>query len=153
MSSEIEHLRNVPLVLLPVFQALQKAISIRDLKPDPGPVGRIARAPTRNQVQIAIVACEPYHRVQAITKAENHGRVHRIVAFPDVECSAIGLYALNRDGNDHVWICITIPMRVRRQIIWKQKSTNLKKHGDWLAMIARDTWDKILRGFYSTRGG
>src|ERR1700692_1518245 len=50
MSAEVEHLRDVALILLAMLQSIEVAITKGDFGPNPGPVRRIGWAPTSNQV-------------------------------------------------------------------------------------------------------
>src|SRR5215472_2045830 len=57
MVAEVEHLRNVALILLAMLQSVEVAVAEGDLGSHPGSVQWIGRAPTRNKIEITIVAC------------------------------------------------------------------------------------------------
>src|SRR5215831_8606830 len=76
MLANIEDLGHVPLVLLSVLQALEKAVAKRSFYPNPRLVGRITRAPAGHQVQITIIPRQAQQRIEPIAQPENRSEEH-----------------------------------------------------------------------------
>src|SRR4051794_1845342 len=95
--TEIEDLRYISFVLLAMFQALEKAIAVRDLGSGPCLDCGILWTPARDQVQISIIHCESRHGLQAVPKPEDDGGIFRIVSFSHIESTSINLHTLDGD--------------------------------------------------------
>src|ERR1700730_6608351 len=76
MSAKGEHLGDVALELLAMLQSIEVAVAKGDFGPHPGPVRRIGRAPTGNQIEVTMVAGKANHRINAVTETKGNGGVH-----------------------------------------------------------------------------
>ena len=87
------------------------------------------------------------------SKAIDGGQVHRVVAFPHIECAAIGLHAFD-DGGDHdVGVGIAVAVRVGAQVVGQQKAAHLDEMRDGLAVVSGHARRKILRRLDAARCG
>jgi len=142
---EFELPQCVHLVLLPVFQPRQVTIPVSHLHCDESVRRRILRTPTRHKIDIPIVARQLNERIQPFPRHIRRRQIHRIISFAHIKRAAVNRHRFNHRRNKKIRIGVTIPVRVRRQIVGIQKIPNLIKLRDRLPVIARHSRRKILR--------
>src|SRR5215471_13657675 len=124
MTIERKYLLRVKLVLLAIFRESKKSIATRNLQARPGIVAPTLQIPSANQVIVAAIAGELHNWLQAWPEAVGDRQIHRMIAVPHIISARIGFDIAYARSDQQVGICITIAMRICREIIGKKKIAN-----------------------------
>ena len=145
VAAEIEGAKSVDLVLLAMLEAFEIAVAVRRFDGDKGVCAGIARTPTSNKIDVAIVEGELRECVEAAARNVGGGEIDRVIPFPHIEGAAIDGDGFDDRRNQEIRIGVTVAVRVCRQIVGIEEIADLIELGDGLAVIAGDTGREILR--------
>src|SRR5208283_3034020 len=153
MVAEIELALAIELVLLAVLKPLQEAVAERCLGRDPGVGLRVRGIPASHEVGVVVVARELEETADALARNVSRGEIDGVVAFANVEGSAIDGDGFDDWRDEKVRIGIAVAVSVGREVVGIEEIADLKELGDGLAVVAGNTRRKVLRRFDSSGGG
>ena len=137
MRAKIPAFERVDFVLLAMFQPVQESVPVSRLHRDP--------IPARAHVDVPVIRRQGCERLDFGPQRIGLRHVHGMIAFADVERSAVGRHALEDRGDHRVGVGIAVAVRVGAQIIGQKITAHLEERGDGLAMVASDPRREILR--------
>src|SRR5208283_5927228 len=132
MVAEIELALAIELVLLAVLKPLQEAVAERCLGRDPGVGLRVRGIPASHEVGVVIVARKLQETVDALARNISRREIDGVVAFANVEGSAIDGDGFDDWRNEEVGVGVAVSVSVGREIIRVEEIADLKKLGDGL---------------------
>src|SRR5579872_7036355 len=144
---------SIDLVLLAMLGESQQAVSTGNLHRQPRAGLRICRTPSGYEVVIVQVSGEFRERFESRTKPISDRKILRVISVPHIESAGVGRDISDSRWNQQVRIGIAIAMGIRRQIVLKQKITDLDVLCNRLAVVACDSGGEVLRRFYAARRG
>src|SRR5271165_1563392 len=106
MPAEIVLAKSVQLVLLAVFQPIEKAIAKCDFTGNPCIGLRVAGAPATDQVNITIIPCELDKAIEALPGNVGCVEIDGVISLAHIECAAVDRDAVDggafnvRKGNN-----------------------------------------------------
>src|SRR5271165_4970228 len=153
MPSEVKPAQSVQLVLLAVFQSLQKAVAEGQLQGNPLIGCWVRGTPAGHQVGIAIISRELYEAGQLLARNVVGSQIDRVIALQNVERAAIDGHLINDRRNKNVGIGVTIAVSIGRQIVGYQERPNLEVLRDGLAVVSGHARSEVLRRLDSSRRG
>src|SRR5271169_6469988 len=116
MTAKVELTKPVQLVLLAVFQSIEKAVAKGDLGGDPRIGLGIAGAPATDQVGIAVISRELEKAVEALPGDVRSGEIDGVVALAHVERTAVDGDAVDGQRDESVGIGVAVAVRVGGQV-------------------------------------
>src|SRR5208337_5478011 len=109
--------------------------------------------PASHEVGVVIVARKLQETVDALARNISRREIDGVVAFANVEGSAIDGDGFDDWRNEEVGVGVAVSVSVGREIIRVEEIADLKKLGDGLAVVAGHARREVLRGFDSSGGG
>src|SRR3984893_2341644 len=150
MRTQGESLLGIDFVLLPMFPAVEKPVSVRSFKGQPRLMPDVQSSA---EIQVALITSEGQKGIETRTPPVGRGQIDGMISLSDVERAAVDLNAFDRLRNKDVWVGISVAMRICRQIVRHQISADGDELRDRFAVIAGDAGRKVLRSFNSAGGG
>src|SRR5262249_38400390 len=129
------------------LEAIEIAVAVRGLYSDEGVCVGIARAPSGDEIDVAIVEGELREGVEAAARNVSGGGIDGVIPFPHVEGAAIDSDSFNDRGDQKSWIGVAVAVCVGGEIVGIEKVADLVELGDGLAVISSNTGSEILRSF------
>src|SRR5271163_4630854 len=141
MLAEVKSSFPIQLVLLSMFQAVEKSVAVGRFEGHP----RFGSGAYRSdQINVAIIAGKGDEWIQSRTKPVRCRQIDGMIPFPNIERSAIDLDTFQNLGNKYVGIGITVAMCVGRQIIGYEIAADRDVLRNGLPVIPRYAGRKIL---------
>src|SRR5271165_402812 len=147
MVAEIELAQSIQFVLLAMLQSLQEAVAERQLSRDPSVGLRILRVPTGHKVAVAIVSRELEEAADALSRDVRGSEIDGVVAFADVEGSAVHGHGFDGRRNKEVRIGVAVAVSISGKVVRVEEVADLKELGDRLSVVAGNAGGEILRRF------
>ncbi len=82
-------------------------------------------------------------------QAVGRSQIDGVIAFANIECSAVDLHAFDHFGDKYIGIGIAVAVRIRRQIVGHEVGADGEVLGDGFPVISGNAGGKILRCFYA----
>ena len=130
-----------------MLESIEIAVAVGSFDGDEGVCGGIARAPSGDEIDVAIVKGELREGVEAAARDVGRGEVDGVIPFPHVERAAIDGDGFDDRRDEEIGIGVAVAVGVGGEIVGIEKIADLIELSDGLAVISGDARGEILRSF------
>src|SRR5208337_851179 len=150
MPAEIVLAKSVQLVLLAMFQPVEKAVAKCDFTGNPCIGLRIAGAPATDQVDVTIISCELDEAIEALPGNVGCGEIDGVISLAHIECAAVDRNAVDGQRDQEVGVGVPVSVSIGGQVIREEEIADLEKLRDGLTVVSGNPGGEILRGLYAS---